>query len=501
MKLKGMIHKYFRRLVIEAIIKSFTMGLLIGSMIALIVKISSWFNYTDLTFLSIMVGLGATLISSGLFYLLKFRPNLKQVASRVDGLGLDERMITMLDMESKNVVSYIAQKQRNDAVEKLSKVHVKQLKFKLLSLPTFVLLFLVPITVGSMAISVTSSNSTDPSSDSSSEIPTEEEKEMSAEIEKIRSIIRKADINNDQKNDLYEMVDELVSRIKFYQTSAEKTSDIKRTKDIVIEKIEDFIIANLLDVIHDLIDDAEVKKPFKVTLHQKVYDFQDEVKKVSGLNSKMTKVQEFVGDLQEEIILEAVAELRDIVANAEVGQEIKDIANGMIDDLEDRIANVHQTYIEKMVDIKKTKEEIIKLLIPPPQDGEEPKPGPSTTTDELDELGTDMQDAVDNALQDLEDLKEYKDEEELEGQLPDESEEEGDGEEGDKEESNLPPPPKDGEIHDDYIIDGVTPYLPELEKKIPGITDILAQGDIPQDIKKMIESYLELIIKNQGKQN
>jgi hypothetical protein len=219
------------------------------------------------------------------------------------------------------------------------------------------------------------------------------------------------------------------------------------------------------------------------------------------LETKIDKVKEFVNELQESIIVEAVSELRDIVAKAEVSQEIKDICNGMITALEDRIANVHDTYDEKMEDIKVTKDEIIKLLIPPPADGEQPKPGESTTTDELDELGNDMQEAIDNAADQLEELDDSESEEELEGELPLEEptdEEEGNGESGEPNDKLPPPPPEEGEASRDVVIDGITPYLPILEEELPGITEKLAEGNLPDDLKSLIEAYLELITKNQS---
>ena len=501
MKLKELIKKYYQKLIVEALVKAISVGFSSGLILALIIKVISFIIQSDLTLISISSGLGVAIIGSILLYLFKFKPSIEEVSSRVDALGLDERVITMLDIERKNLDSFIAKKQQDDAKDKLGKVSSKQLKLKLLTLPTLVCLLLVPITVGSLTISLSSDNPPD-----SSIVPSDEDQEIIEEIEKIREIIRNADIYNIQKTELFDMVDALIGRLKDYQTLEEKKADVKRTKDQIIEKIEDFIISNLLDVLRGLIDDAEIRKSFKETLHDKVDEFEVNIKKVNTLNKKIEETRKFVDELLELIIEEAVDELKDIVAEAEVSQEIKDIAYGMISDLEDRIANVHETYNEKMEDIKETKEEILKLLIPPPQEGEEPDPGPSTSTDELDELGEDMQDAIDDALEDLEDLIDEKGEEELEGQLPDESleeeeeDEDGDGEEGnneDGEESDkIPPPPKDGDIHEDYIIDGVTPYLPELEKVLPGITDLLAQGEISEELKQLIESYLELIRKN-----
>lgn len=491
MKLKDLVKKYYHKLIIEALIKSVSISLVIGLILALIVKLISFIIHKDLTLIAIICGLIVVLINSVILYFLKFKPNLEEVSARVDALGLDERVITMLDIERKNLDSFIVKKQQEDAKAKLKNVSVKQLKLKWFTLPTIICLILIPISAGSLYIPIPSN-----SPPSSSITPSEEDKEILEEIEKIREIIRNADIYNNQKNGLFAMVDALVIRIKDYQTLEEKKNDIKQTKDIIIEKIENFIISNLLNVLRALIDEAEVRQSFKVTIHETVDEFETNIKKVGSLSQKIEETKKFANDLLEQIILEAVDELKDLVNNADVSQDIKEIAFGLISDLEERIANIHQTYDEKMEDIKETKEEILKLLEIPPID--EP------STDELDDLGDDINEAIGDAINDLEDLLDEIGEE-LEGQLPDESlddenEEEDDGDEGNDEngeESNaLPPPPEDGEIHEDYIIDGMTPYLSELEKVLPGITDLLAQGDISEELKQLIESYLELIRKN-----
>lgn len=481
MKLKDLLKNYFRKLVFEAIIKAITIGLVIGFSAAFIIKIWFFFMHNNSILIPILVGLGTSIICSFVLYFFKYQPKLSNVASRVDGLGLDERIITSLDIEKKNIDSYIAKKQQDDARMHLSKVSTKQLRLKLFSIPTMILLLLIPLTVGSMAISNNPS-----SSNISTDLP---EDDFSKEIEEIRSIIRNSNIYNIQKNELYKMVDELVDRLRTYETLSEKTNDIKKTKEEIISKIEEYVIGNLLDILRGVINEAEVKNEFKETLHQKVDEFETNISKTATLSKKIETVKEFVNELQDLIIDEAVKELRILVAEADASQDLKDQANGLIDDLEYRIENVHETYGEKMEDIKETKEEILKLLYP------EMDPTLPTPIDDLDDLGEELQDAIDEALKDLEDLEGEIDEEELEGELPIEPEIPID-EEG--EESELPPPPLDGEIHNDFIIDGLTPYLPELEKKLPGITDMLAQGDIPEDIKQLVQSYLELITKNQG---
>ena len=74
-----------------------------------------------------MLFAAATAISTPLFYFCRFRPTIKQTARRVDSLGLEERLLTMTELEGDN--SYIAVKQREDAVQALKKVNARLIKF------------------------------------------------------------------------------------------------------------------------------------------------------------------------------------------------------------------------------------------------------------------------------------------------------------------------------------------------------------------------------------
>lgn len=63
-----------------------------------------------------------------IFYYKKFRPTTKDVARRIDRLGLEERIITMTELEKDE--SYIAMRQREDAKRKLGAVDAKQIRFR-----------------------------------------------------------------------------------------------------------------------------------------------------------------------------------------------------------------------------------------------------------------------------------------------------------------------------------------------------------------------------------
>ena len=121
--------KHHSRLVWESVIKSLLCGLSVGFAVMFGVGLGTWIAGVNGLWFALaawaVVGAGATL----LFYFKRFKPTAKNDAARIDRLGLEERMITMLELEGDD--SYIAQRQRADAQEKLRQVSVKDIKFRI----------------------------------------------------------------------------------------------------------------------------------------------------------------------------------------------------------------------------------------------------------------------------------------------------------------------------------------------------------------------------------
>lgn len=122
--------QYRKRLVRNGIIKSLIFALIVGFAVDGLVALITWF-IVDMTvgaILGISIGLGVAAIvaSAPILYFHFFCPTTYQIAQRLDDLGLEERMITMCELEKDP--SYIAMKQREDAKTKLSRVNPKSLK-------------------------------------------------------------------------------------------------------------------------------------------------------------------------------------------------------------------------------------------------------------------------------------------------------------------------------------------------------------------------------------
>lgn len=113
--------KYYKKIGRESILKSLLYGLTIGFSLAFVCIAAGWLAGFKA---GIYIGLGAFVLSvavaTPLFYNYKFRPTTKKIAQRIDTLGLEERMLTMAELENDN--SFMAMKQREDAMNAMKSV-------------------------------------------------------------------------------------------------------------------------------------------------------------------------------------------------------------------------------------------------------------------------------------------------------------------------------------------------------------------------------------------
>lgn len=490
---KELIKKYQSRLIVEGLLKSGINGLIAGFTTTIIIKIIFLIIKENGLLWPIISGLIVAIIASLVFYFIRYRPNTKKVASRVDDLGLEERVVTMLSYENQSN-SFMVEKQKKDTEVKLTSVSPKQLKLSVFTIPFIILLCLVPLTASTLTIS-----SRKPIISSTSSIPkTSEEINVDDAIAELIAIIRGANITTDQKNELFTLVDQLIERLEEFPTFDGKMNEISKTKDEILKKIEEFIIDNLLITLHEIIEKAEVSDEFKITMHALVDSFKETLKQCKTIEEKIQSIKDFIPVLQDRIIEEAVRELYELVDTAEAPGDIKALCYDLIHGLEDRIANVHETYNAKMEDIKETKEEILKLLFPP-EEGDEPQDG--TTTEELDDMQQEIGDALDKAISDLEEVAKQGEGEIPVGEQPIEDEQDDNNEEDETDDKQMPPPPPvEGEIHIDAIINGLTDYIDELEKLMPGIREMLEEGNLSEEMKAYIEYYLSIIVVNTTKE-
>ncbi len=129
MNVKEIFGKHYKRLFAESVFKSVIGGIGVAS----IVNGTFAFLYWMFRFGSIWIGAVAGLllggVSGALLYFLKYRLTEKTAAQYIDRYGLEERLITMVELSGDS--SHIAELQRADAIAKLGKVPAKRIKIKI----------------------------------------------------------------------------------------------------------------------------------------------------------------------------------------------------------------------------------------------------------------------------------------------------------------------------------------------------------------------------------
>ena len=120
---------YQAKLKLEAAVKSALCGISCGFIASLILACVFWFTSVEALWWLAVALVVAAIPASFAFYFLRFRPTDLSNARRLDSLGLEERMITMVEFDRED--SYMAKAQRADAKAALATVNKGELKLKI----------------------------------------------------------------------------------------------------------------------------------------------------------------------------------------------------------------------------------------------------------------------------------------------------------------------------------------------------------------------------------
>lgn len=118
---QDLLGKYRSRLAKEGWLRSALCGLSTGFGADILCAAGFWVFGIKQFWVFIVVFAAVTAIATPLFYYGRFKSSRRQVASRIDMLGLEERILTMTQFENDD--SYIARRQREDAMNALRSVN------------------------------------------------------------------------------------------------------------------------------------------------------------------------------------------------------------------------------------------------------------------------------------------------------------------------------------------------------------------------------------------
>lgn len=129
MNTKELLKKHHSRLVTEGILRSALFGLAVGFGTNVLMGLIWWLFALGGIWVPLGVGLGVVPLAGVGAYFLLYRPNLEEVARRVDRFGLEERTITMLELRNED--SYIATIQRENAQTYLKRTEDRKLRIRM----------------------------------------------------------------------------------------------------------------------------------------------------------------------------------------------------------------------------------------------------------------------------------------------------------------------------------------------------------------------------------
>ncbi|MGN1051900.1 MAG: hypothetical protein ACI4SH_00760 [Candidatus Scatosoma sp.] len=160
MDLKNVLKKYRSKLVKEAVLKASFTGAVFGFSALLLYEFIAWMFTAKAVWPGAIVFVVVTGGTGALFYFKKFRPTAKQTAARIDKLGLEERVLTMTELENEN--SEIAAMQRADTIKALNSNGISEKLIKIaVSVPMIIaLVFSAVCGIGMTTVSALAANGT-----------------------------------------------------------------------------------------------------------------------------------------------------------------------------------------------------------------------------------------------------------------------------------------------------------------------------------------------------
>lgn len=104
----------------ESFLRATLCGAAVGFGLGFLAAAVIWFTQAPGIWVPIAAALAGTAIASPLFWFRRFRPTASSDAQRIDSCGLEERAITMVEFAGDP--SYLAQRQREDAAQKIAEL-------------------------------------------------------------------------------------------------------------------------------------------------------------------------------------------------------------------------------------------------------------------------------------------------------------------------------------------------------------------------------------------
>ena len=222
MSIKKLLRPFRNKLFLESLLRSAVNAMIVAAIGVLITAV--YYRFQRLLApipLAAAIGGGLFALTFAIAFLVRY-PTIKKVATRVDGLGLQERVTTMLEYQHED--SQILRLQRKDAVEHIQKTEPKQMKITvkrkhwtvcLMSICLAIVMLVLPIRV-----------LTD---DELPEVPeiSEEEQFIKDLIEQLRDQVQDSVLEEELKDQLDQILDDLENDLNQSDSDLEQAGQIQ----------------------------------------------------------------------------------------------------------------------------------------------------------------------------------------------------------------------------------------------------------------------------------
>lgn len=475
-----LLKKFKRKLTLEALLKSFIIGCVSGLMLSVPVSIISFITVYNALWIALVVFALGTAGFTALSYFRYYRTNVKKTAARVDGVGLEERVVTMLEFADRN--DAIAVRQREDARRALQNVEPKHIKIPFPKLPVIVLAATAVVAICMMVAStvhvvkVNEAAAEGPAA-AGETVETEEDKIIREMIEELRKIIDEANVKTEIKDKLHAMVDDLEARLYPTDSTEVKIAKISETAQEIHKILQE-------ELSKSTIADELQKHDTTKTLGEAIE------------SEDITKIEAAFREMYDSIAPLAGAQKYDV---------LEQTANDILQSIEDATVKPDD-------ELRKALEDLARAML----DAIPPKPEDVPDKDaESDKINEDIKEAFDAALDAIKDALEHQKETEDTDQAlqdamheamdklgnsdPDKEPEEEDPndkkpDDGEEEDENGPSRPgEDGKLIYDTVLDGKTPYIDVYDDYYEWAVEMLTSGNLSDSERQMIENYLKIL--------
>lgn len=370
MKLDKLPSSFKGKLMLEGVLRSFFPALTAAGISAFAFSLvyHILLEKTPLVIMAVICGCVFAVTFLSVFFI-RYFPTNKKVASRIDGLGLKERVSTMLD--NKENQSPMAQMQREDAFLHIKKITPKDMKIYFSKKMAVLCTVSILMAAAMLALPHDILSFAEPKDENE----LKQEQIIKDMIEELREEVKKSQLEEELKEKIDEIIDKLEEDIKKTDSALEQAGKIDEAKKEISELLEKEITKNKIgaalqnyrltqalglaissgdtekislvldgleimlnqdkDLVKELAD--TIKKALSESgveagdkLYDALYDFADNLEKVDIQSSELEKELGEIFDKAEEAINAALEKQKIIESEKE---KLEDIMSGAKEEL------------------------------------------------------------------------------------------------------------------------------------------------------------------------